>query len=78
MDEALRQYQLDLLRAQLSRRRFMTLAAFGGAGAFLAACGGSSATTAPSEAASSAPSSAPSGEPSTAEASAAATPAPSY
>jgi len=76
VDEALRQYRLDLLRAQLSRRRFMTLAAFGGASAFLAACSGSSATSAPSEAASSAPSA----EPSTAEASASAAPtaAPSY
>ncbi len=77
MDEALRQYQLDLARAQLSRRRFMTLAAFGGASAFLAACSGSSTTSAPSEAASSAPSAAPS-EAASSEASAAPTPAPSY
>lgn len=73
MDEALRQYQVDLLRAQLSRRRFMTLAAFGGASTFLAACGASSATSAPSEA-----SVAPSTGPSTAAVSAAPTVAPSY
>lgn len=73
MDEALRQYQLDQLRAQLSRRRFMTLAAFGGASAFLAACSGSSATSAPSEA-----SAAPSTKPSTAAESAAPIAAPSY
>src|SRR3954463_7694822 len=51
MDEALRQYQQDLLRARLSRRRFMTMAAFGGASAFLAACSGST-TPAPSASAS--------------------------
>ena len=74
MDEALRQYQLDLARASMSRRRFMTLAALGGTSAFLAACSGSAATAAPSEA----PSTAPSAEPSVAPASAAPTAAPSY
>ena len=40
MDEALRRYQQDIARAQISRRRFMTIAALGGASAALAACGG--------------------------------------
>ena len=32
MDEALRQYQVDLMKARISRRRFMTAAALGGTG----------------------------------------------
>src|SRR3954454_204847 len=38
MDESLRQYQQDLLRAQISRRRFMTGAAMASVATFLAAC----------------------------------------
>ena len=38
MDEALRQYQLDIARANISRRRFMTGAALAAGAAFLAAC----------------------------------------
>ncbi len=76
MDEALRQYQQDMLRARISRRRFMTAAALGGTSAFLAACGAGTATPTPA-AASTAPSTAPTSAPSV-EASVAATPAPSY
>jgi spermidine/putrescine transport system substrate-binding protein len=76
VDEALRQYQQDMLRARISRRRFMTAAALGGTSAFLAACGAGTATPAPA-AASTAPSTAPSSAPSV-EASVAPTPAPSY
>jgi len=76
VDEALRQYQQDMLRARISRRRFMTAAALGGTSAFLAACGAGTATPAPA-AASTAPSTAPTSAPSV-EASVAATPAPSY
>ena len=90
MDEALRQYQLDMARATISRRRFMAGAALAGTAAFLAACAPAVSTSAPSAAAPSAapPSAAPgdtgtaasaSAAPSmSAEASAAATPAPSY
>ena len=63
MDEALRRYQQDIARAQISRRRFMTIAALGGASAALAACGGGNATAAPTAAASSAASAAPSAAP---------------
>jgi spermidine/putrescine transport system substrate-binding protein len=76
VDEALRQYQQDMLRARISRRRFMTAAAPGGTSAFLAACGAGTATPTPA-AASTAPSTAPTSAPSV-EASVAATPAPSY
>jgi spermidine/putrescine transport system substrate-binding protein len=76
VDEALRQYQQDMLRARISRRRFMTAAALGGTSAFLAACGAGTATPTPA-AASTAPSTAPTSAPSV-EASVAATPAPSY
>ena len=76
MDEALRQYQQDMLRARISRRRFMTAAALGGTSAFLAACGAGTATPTPATA-STAPSTAPTSAPSV-EASVAATPAPSY
>ena len=76
MDEALRQYQQDMLKARLSRRRFMTMAAFGGTSAFLAACGAGSAT--PTPATSATPTgAAPSVGPSV-EASVAPTPVPSY
>src|SRR3954469_2634520 len=77
MDEALRQYQQDLLRARLSRRRFMTMAAFGGASAFLAACSGSTTPAASTSASGAAPSTAPLTAPST-EASVAPSPAASY
>lgn len=71
MDEALRRYQLDIARAQVSRRRFMTLAALGASGAVLAACSPSgsnsqapsasaaSSAAPPSEGPSEAPSAAP-------------------
>jgi spermidine/putrescine transport system substrate-binding protein len=79
MDEALRQYQQDLLKAQISRRRFMAGAAMASVAAFLAAC-------APTTGASIAPTNPPpspagstggGASPST-EASVAPTPAPSY
>jgi spermidine/putrescine transport system substrate-binding protein len=69
VDEALRQYRLDIARARISRRRFMTGAALAGASAALAACGSGSSSgssSAPSSPASAAPSSAPSGAPSAA------------
>src|SRR3954454_21602891 len=82
MDEALKKYQLDLARAQISRRRFMTGAAMASVATLLAAC-------APTGAASVAPSVAPppstgpsagggGARASTPPASAAPTPAPSY
>jgi len=74
VDEALRQYQQDLLRAKMTRRRFMTAAALGGTSAFLAACAAGTGSPAPASA-SAAPSTAPSAEPSASEAP---TPAPSY
>ncbi len=77
MDDALRQYRLDIAKAALSRRRFLTLAALGSTSALLAACGGSTASAVPTGAPSTAPSSAPSAAASAA-ASAAPTPAPSY
>jgi len=70
MDEALRRYQLDIARAQVSRRRFMTLAALGASGAVLAACSpsGSNSQAPSASAASSAapPSEGPSESPSAA------------
>jgi spermidine/putrescine transport system substrate-binding protein len=77
VDEAVRQYQQDILRSRLTRRRFMAGAALGGMSAFLAACanGTASPSAAPSVA-SSAPSTEPSVVPSIAEASP--TPIPSY
>ena len=83
MDEALRQYQLDIARAQISRRRFMAGAALAAGAAFLAACAptaSSTATPVPSTAPSVAPPSVAPGAsvaPS-AVASVAPTPAPSY
>ena len=83
MDEALRQYQLDIARAQISRRRFMAGAALAAGSAFLAACAptaSSTATPVPSTAPSVAPPSVAPGAsvaPS-AVASVAPTPAPSY
>lgn len=77
MDEALRQYQQDLLKAQISRRRFMAGAAMASVAAFLAACAPSTGA-APSEPS---PTSSTGGVPSASEAptaSAAPTPAPSY
>lgn len=75
MDEALRQYQLDIARAQITRRRFMAGAALASVSAFLAACAPTaSSTTGPSTAPSVA---APSGS-AAASASLAPTPAPSY
>ncbi len=73
MDEALRQYQADILKAKLSRRGFLAAAGFAGTAAALAACSSSSPSAAPSSAASTAASAAPSQA-----ASAAATAAPSY
>jgi spermidine/putrescine transport system substrate-binding protein len=74
MDEALRQYQLDIAKATISRRRFMTGAAMAGVATFLAACAPSVATQPPSAAvASTAPTAAP---PASAGASAAPTVAP--
>ena len=58
MDEALRRYQQDMARAQMSRRRFMSLAALASAGGVLAACGQSSASASP-PAATAAPTTAP-------------------
>ena len=78
MDEALRQYQQDLLKAQISRRRFMVGAAMASVAAFLAACAPpSGAGSAPPQPSPSTPSggASPSSGPA---ASAAPTPAPSY
>lgn len=71
MDEALRQYQIDIAKAQVSRRRFMTGAALAASAAYLAACtpgGAASPSAAPTTAANN-PSTGPSPSPS---------PAPSY
>ena len=86
MDEALRQYQLDLARARITRRRFMAGAAMASAAAFLAACAPSTSSSAPSAAPSSAapsqagvvPTTSAAAASATAEASVAATPVPSY
>jgi len=75
MDEALRQYKLDIARAQISRRRFMTGAAIATGSALLAACTPAAASPSPSSAASAAP---PSGQPSSSAPSPSATPQPSY
>jgi len=75
MDEALRQYQVDIARAQISRRRFMTGAAIATGSAILAACTPAVASPAPSTAASPAAASA---EPSSAAPSPSSTPQPSY
>jgi spermidine/putrescine transport system substrate-binding protein len=78
MDEALRQYQQDLLKAQISRRRFMAGAAMASVAAFLAACAPpSGAASAPPQPSPSTPSggASPSSGPA---ASAEPTPAPSY
>jgi spermidine/putrescine transport system substrate-binding protein len=77
MDEALRQYQLDMARAQISRRRFMTGAALATGSAFLAACTpAAQATAQPSPSPSTPPSTASSSAPPTASPSP--TAAPSY
>jgi len=78
MDEAVRQYQLDIARAQFSRRRFMTGAALAATGAALAACGANGSSSAPSVAAPSVASSAPSTAPTASASAAAASPAASY
>lgn len=57
MDEALRQYQLDIAKATISRRRFMAGAALATGAAFLAACAPTASSTA-TPAATAAPSSA--------------------
>jgi len=79
VDEALRQYQQDLLKAQISRRRFMAGAAMASVAAFLAACApNTGASVAPSEPS---PTGSTGGGPSASEApsaSAAPTPVPSY
>ena len=78
MDEALRQYQQDLLRAQISRRRFMAGAAMASVAAFLAACAPSiGASVAPSASSPTAAGGGPS-ESEAPTASASPTPAPSY
>ncbi|HET9613216.1 MAG TPA: extracellular solute-binding protein [Candidatus Limnocylindrales bacterium] len=82
MDEALRQYQQDLAKAQISRRRFMAGAAMASVATFLAACAPptGSASTAPS-AATAVPTGSASGGASPSEvaaASVAPTPQPSY
>src|ERR1700730_13668645 len=77
MDEALRQYQADIARAQISRRRFMTGAALATTGALLAACTpAAQATPQPTAGPSAPPSTGPSSAPGTASPSASA--APSY
>jgi spermidine/putrescine transport system substrate-binding protein len=75
MDEALRQYQLDIARARISRRRFMAGAALATGAAFLAAC---APATVPSTAASAAPPSTPASAAATEVATASPTAAPSY
>jgi spermidine/putrescine transport system substrate-binding protein len=67
VDEAVRQYRLDIAKATISRRRFMTGAAIAAGSAALAACTSNNAASAPA-ATQAAPSAA----------SAAPTPAPSY
>ena len=74
MDEALRQYTLDIARAQISRRRFMTGAALATGSAMLAACNPAAASPSPSQASAAPPSTAPS----TAATSASPSPQPSY
>jgi len=86
VDEALRQYQLDLARATITRRRFMAGAAMASAAAFLAACAPPTSSSATSAAPTSAapsqagvvPTTSAAAASATAEASAAATPVPSY
>ncbi len=65
MDEALRQYQIAIARANISRRRFMTGAALAAGSAALAACAGSNpASSAPAASqASASPSEEPSATP---------------
>jgi spermidine/putrescine transport system substrate-binding protein len=75
MDEALRQYREDILKAKLSRRGFLAAAGFAGMAAALAACSPSSSSAAPSSAAAAPSAAAPSVA---APSAAAATAAPSY
>jgi spermidine/putrescine transport system substrate-binding protein len=78
MDEALRKYQLDMARAQMSRRRFMTGAALAAGAAILAACTpAATATGTPPASASTEPSTGPSSAP-TPSPSVAPTPSPSF
>jgi spermidine/putrescine transport system substrate-binding protein len=78
MDEALRQYQLDIARANMTRRRFMTGAALAAGGALLAACSpATTATSAPTASPTAPPSTGPSSAP-PATASPSPTPVPSY
>jgi len=78
MDEALRQYQADLARAQISRRRFMTGAALAAGAAILAACTpAATATGTPPASVNPSPSTGPTGAP-TPSPSAAPTPSPSF
>jgi spermidine/putrescine-binding protein len=80
VDESLRQYQQDLLKAQISRRRFMAGAAMASVAAALAACAPTSlATLAPSvpEPTPTGPTGSSGGAPSPSD-TPAATPAPSY
>ncbi len=79
MDETLRKYQEDLLRAQLSRRRFMAGAALATVSAALAACAPTaSSTSTPTAPPTPAPSAAGAGASPTVAASEAASAAPSY
>jgi spermidine/putrescine transport system substrate-binding protein len=79
MDEALKKYQEDLLRAQLSRRRFMAGAALASVSAAIAACApAATSTSAPTTAPTPAPTAGGASEVPSAVASASPTAAPSY
>jgi len=77
MDESLRQYQQDLLKAQISRRRFMAGAAMASVAAVLAACAPNTGASVAPSAAAPTPTGSSGGGPSESEAPSA-TPAPSY
>ena len=78
VDEALRQYQIDIARAQISRRRFMTGAALATGSVLLAACSpAATVTSAPTAAPTAGPTTGPTSAP-TPTASAAPTAVPSY
>src|SRR4051794_24715935 len=79
MDEALRKYQEDILRATVSRRRFMAGAAMASVATFLAACAPTASSSESAAASASASASAPAASASgAAAASASPTAAPSY
>jgi spermidine/putrescine transport system substrate-binding protein len=77
MDESLRQYQQDLLKAQISRRRFMAGAAMASVAAVLAACAPNTGASVAPSAAAPTPTGSSGGGPSESE-TPSATPAPSY